>query len=80
MFTYGSPHMTEQKQGNQLEPTCSSKDTGCSPEGQPEAINDREERREKVRDICAGGTSRWWYIYIYIYVCVCVRARVCVCM
>ena len=35
-------------------------DTGCSPEDQPEAMNDREERRERVRDIRAGGTKRWW--------------------
>ena len=34
-------------------------DTGCSPEDLPEAINDREKWRERVRDICAGGTT-WW--------------------
>ena len=49
--------MTEQKQGNQLEPTY-SEDTGCSPEDLPEAMNDREERRERVRDIRAGGTTK----------------------
>ena len=38
-------------------------DTGCSPEDLPEAINDREEWREMVRDIRAGGT-RWWWWYI----------------
>ena len=43
-------------------------DTGCSPEDQPEAMNDREEWRERVRDIRASGTTRWWYIYIYIYI------------
>ena len=32
-------------------------DTGCSPEELPEAINDREKWRERVRDICAGGTT-----------------------
>ena len=31
-------------------------DTGCSPEDLPEAINDRERWREKVRDIRASGT------------------------
>ena len=31
--------------------------TGCSPEDLPEAMNDREEWRERVRDICAGGTT-----------------------
>ncbi len=32
------------------------KDTGCSPEDLPEAMNDREKWREMVRDIRAGGT------------------------
>ena len=32
-------------------------DTGCSPEDLPEAINDREKWRERVRDIRAGGTT-----------------------
>ena len=31
-------------------------DTGFSPEDLPEAINDREKWRERVRDIRAGGT------------------------
>ena len=33
-------------------------DTGCSPEDLPEAMNNREEWRERVRDIRAGGTTR----------------------
>ena len=33
-------------------------DTGCSPEDLPEAINGREEWRERVRDIHTGGTTR----------------------
>ena len=32
-------------------------DTGCSPEDQAEAMNDREKWRERVRDIRAGGTT-----------------------
>ena len=32
-------------------------DTGCSPEDLPEAMNDREEWRERVNDIRAGGTT-----------------------
>ena len=37
-------------------------DTGCSPEDLPEAINEREQWRERVRDICAGvTTSIWWW-------------------
>ena len=41
-------------------------DTGCNPEDQLEAMNDRETWRERVRDIRAGRTTWWWYIYIYI--------------
>ena len=33
----------------------------CSPEDLPEAMNDREEWRERVKDILAGGTTRWWW-------------------
>ena len=36
-------------------------DTGCSPEDLPEAINDREKWRERVRDIRASGTTWWWW-------------------
>ena len=54
-------------------------DTGCNPEDLPEAMNDRETWRKRVRDIPADRTT-WWYIYIYIhiyiYICVCV----CVCL
>ena len=32
-------------------------DIGCSPEDLPEAMNDREKWREKVRDIRASGTT-----------------------
>ena len=32
-------------------------DTGCSPEDLPEAMNDREKWRERVRDIPASGTT-----------------------
>ena len=32
-------------------------DTGCSPEVLPEAMNDREKWRERVRDIRASGTT-----------------------
>ena len=43
-------------------------DSGCSPEDLPEAMNNREKWRERVRDIRASGTTWWWYIYIYIYI------------
>ena len=36
-------------------------DTGCSPEGLPEAMSDREGWRERVRDIRADVTTRWWW-------------------
>ena len=42
-------------------------DTGCCPEDQPRAMNDREEWRERVSDIRATSTTWWWW-YIYIYI------------
>ena len=42
-------------------------DTGCSPEDLPEAMNDWEEWRERVRDIRAGGTTWWWWLWHYYY-------------
>ena len=36
-------------------------DTGCGPEDLPEAMNDREKWRERVRDIRACGMSWWWW-------------------
>ena len=36
-------------------------DTGCSLEDLPEAMNDREEWRERVRNIRAGDTTWWWW-------------------
>ena len=42
-------------------------DTGCSPEDLPEAMNDREKWRERVKDIRASGTTWWWWWYIYIH-------------
>ena len=42
-------------------------DTGCRPEDMPEAMNDRDKWRERVRDIRASGTTwGWWYISVYI--------------
>ena len=45
-------------------------DTGCSPEDLPEAMNDREKWRERVRDIRATSTTWWWWwwwCYSYSY-------------
>ena len=36
-------------------------DTGCCPEDQPDAMTDRENWREGVRDIRASGLTRWWW-------------------
>ena len=36
-------------------------DTGCSPDDLPEAMNDREKWRERVRDIRATSTTWWWW-------------------
>ena len=46
-------------------------DTGYSLEELPEAMGDREEWPERVRDIRADSVTWWWwwwYIYIYIYI------------
>ena len=46
-------------------------DTGCCPEDLPRAMNDREEWRERVRDIRAASTIWWWWWYIYIQFAYC---------
>ena len=41
-------------------------DTGYSPEDMPEAMNDREKWRERVRDIHANCTTwRWWLLLFH---------------
>ena len=42
-------------------------DTECSPEDLPEAMNDWEKCRERVRDIRASGTTWWWWWYKICY-------------
>ena len=44
-------------------------DTRCSPEDLPEAMNDREEWRERVRDIRASGTTWWWWWWWWLNGC-----------
>ena len=39
-------------------------DTGCCPEDLPRAMNDREEWRERVRDIRAPSTTWWWWCMV----------------
>ena len=41
-------------------------DTGCCPEDLPRAMNDREEWRERVRDIRAASTIWWWWWWLII--------------
>ena len=53
-------HMAKQKQDDQLEHTYIQQlceDTGCSLEDLPEAMNDKEKYRERVRDIRASGMT-----------------------
>ena len=65
MFSYGPSHMEARTYIHQLS------DTGCSPEDLLEVMNDKDEWRERVRDIRAGGTDddthTHTHIYIYIY-------------
>ena len=42
-------------------------DMGCSPEGLPEVMNNREEWRERVRDIHTGGKTRWWSLLTFTF-------------
>ena len=43
-------------------------DTGCSPKDLPEAMNDQEKWRERVRDIRASITTWWWWLlYTWLY-------------
>ena len=43
-------------------------DTENSPEDLPEALNDREKWRERVRDIRADGTAWWWWWWQLKYI------------
>ena len=51
-------------------------DTECSPEDLPEAMNDREKWRERVRDIRASGTTWWWWWYICTCMCMCLHVHI----
>ena len=39
-------------------------DMGCSTEDMPEAMNDGEKWRERVRDICTSRTTWWWWWWV----------------
>ena len=43
-------------------------DTGCCPEDLPRAMNDREEWRERVRDIRATSAIWWWWWWWYVFI------------
>ena len=43
-------------------------DTGCNPEDQSEAMNDRETWRKRVWDIRASRTTWWWWFKIIVYI------------
>ena len=62
MYSYGPPH-GRAKAGQPARTYIQQlyEDTGCSSEDLPEAMNDREEWRERGRDIRAGGTTWWWW-------------------
>ena len=67
--TYGTAKAGQPARTN-IQQLC--EDTGCIPEDLPEAMNDREKWRERVRDIRASDTTWWWWWwwYVYIYMCV----------
>ena len=40
-------------------------DMGCSPEDQPEGMNDKEKWRERVRDVRTDDTTWRWWLFFY---------------
>ena len=42
-------------------------DTGCCPEDLPRVMNDREEWRERVRDIRATSAIWWWWCFFLLF-------------
>ena len=55
-------------------------DTGCNPEDLPEAMNDREKWRERVRDIRAGGATKMMMMMMMVILCLDVREMHVLCM
>ena len=43
-------------------------DTGCCPEDLPSVMNDREEWRERVRDIRATSATWWWWFILSLHI------------
>ena len=52
-------------------------DTGCCPEDLPRAMNDREEWRERVRDIRA--TTWWLHLNVLCFICIHMEANAACC-
>ena len=50
-------------------------DTGCCPEDLPRAMNDREEWRERVRDIRATSARWWWWWWWCQVFFICLQAQ-----
>ena len=44
-------------------------DMECSPEDLPEAMNDKEKWRERIRDIRARCTAWWWWLFLLSKIC-----------
>ena len=59
MYSYGPPQYGWTKAGRPAQTFTLQlcEDRGCSPEDLPEAMNDRAEWRERIRDIRARGTT-----------------------
>ena len=66
MYSYGPPTYARGKAGRPartyMQQLC--EETGCSSEDLPEAMNDREKWRERVKDIRTSATTWWWW-YMY---------------
>ena len=74
MYPSGPPHMARAKAGRPARTYIQQlyEDTGCNHEDLPKAMNDREESRERIRDIRAGGTTLMMMMkcmFAYEFVC-----------
>ena len=68
MYSYGPPTHGRAKAGRPartyIQQLC--EDMGCCPEDLPRAMNDREEWRERVRDIRATSATSWWLLLLIL--------------
>ena len=74
MYSCGPPAYGQAKAGRPartyIQQLC--EDTGCNPEDASKAMNDREKWRERVKDICACGTTWWWWWWWFCSMFLCV--------